>query len=297
MKLHLGCGKKILNDYINIDCAYTAQDNPQANYVQAEIVSYLEGLKNDTVEEIKSEHFLEHLTRTQVSSLLYHSSRILKVGGIFDVLIPEFNATLCNVLFRYFVEQIEPNQDAKLTHSVQSFYGCTDPDSWAEMHKLIYDRKLLEHILSVYDFGNFRDAPVNQNDEIRIVARKMEKVRNFIPYKLNSDKSLFSNILLEELGNQRYYIDRIDNVLPTYFSAQAILYKTWFGIRRESDCQLVAFYDSKYYSDFGKIPLKATVPLIPFATAGNIRGSLSFDFSSMNRKIYNFGNELFLSKT
>lgn len=290
MKLHLGCGKKILDGYVNIDCAYTSQEISQENYIQADAVGYLEGLEDNSIDEIKSEHFLEHLSRTQVSRFLYHSSRVLKDNAIFDVLIPYFTEKTWDDLKNRY---LDVNQDAKLGYTV--LYGDNEPDSWPEAHKIIYDQPLLKHVLSVYGFNVQEVIPIDEKwfIEIRMIARKTHKERKFVPYDVvGIDPSVISNVMLEG-HRDKYHIREIINKSPTSFSNNAVLYRTWFGIRM-MDNQLVAMYDSDYYNDSSKIPETDSVSLIPFVVTGGLHGTLSFDFSKLDHIQHNFSQGLCL---
>jgi predicted SAM-dependent methyltransferase len=77
MKIHLGCGRNILDGYINVDSAPFKIDinslnvDPQTTqFIQSDAISFLSYLSDKNIDEIKSEHFLEHLTRTQMCRLL-----------------------------------------------------------------------------------------------------------------------------------------------------------------------------------------------------------------------------------
>jgi len=282
MKLHLGCGKKILADYINVDCAYTNETN--TNYVQSDAVGYLEKLEDNSVNEIKSEHFLEHLSRSQVSKFLYHSHRVLKEGGIFDVLIPYFIEKTWDDLKNRFLGN---NQDAKLGYTV--LYGDNEPDSWPEAHKLIYDEELLLHVIKLYGFKVQEITPIDEKwfIEIRVIAKKENKNRVLNPYKIEGNvPNVIDNIMLEGTRD-KYHIREIVYKQPTYFSNNAVLYRTWFGIRM-MDNQLLSLYDSGYYNNPADMESRGTVSLIPFVVTGGVYGELNIDFSSLNQGRYEF---------
>jgi len=71
-----------------------------------------------------------------------------------------------------------------------------------------------------------------------------------------------------------------------------LLYRTWFAIRRIFDRQLVAIFDTDYFINPDKILDKGNISLIPFAASDNLRGTLSFDFSQLEFKRYNFGSNM-----
>jgi len=86
MKLHLGCGTKILNGYINIDVR-------QLEGVH--IVSSIDNLSmftDNSVELIYCCHVLEHLSRHDVLKTLKEWNRVLKPGGVVRISVPNFEA-------------------------------------------------------------------------------------------------------------------------------------------------------------------------------------------------------------
>lgn len=81
MKLNLGCGKEILKDYINIDIE---------DFGQEITLDLRKGIpsKFNLVDEIKMKHFLEHLDREEVISMMDECYRVLKKGGIVNIEVP-----------------------------------------------------------------------------------------------------------------------------------------------------------------------------------------------------------------
>ena len=89
MKLHIGCGEKYLDGYVNIDY-------PQAEHsvmkVRADIYHDIRTLSypNDSVEEIRSHHLFEHFMRADAIALLLKWRRWLKPGGALVIETPDF---------------------------------------------------------------------------------------------------------------------------------------------------------------------------------------------------------------
>lgn len=74
MKIHLGCGKNIKEGYVNID-AYV-------NYPRVEKLDIFNlPYKDETVDEILSEHLAEHIKFEDEEKFWRESFRILKKGG------------------------------------------------------------------------------------------------------------------------------------------------------------------------------------------------------------------------
>jgi len=85
MKLHLGCGKKILPGYINIDAQNTGD-------VQCDIrkLEY----DDSSIDEIYSSHVLEHFGRHEVKSVLKEWSRVIKPGGKIYIAVPDIESAI-----------------------------------------------------------------------------------------------------------------------------------------------------------------------------------------------------------
>jgi len=81
-RLNLGSGRKRYSGYINIDA------NPKSN---PDIVRDLEkGLPFDdnSIDEIYSEHFLEHVNPDELHFVMYEIWRVLKPGCFASIIVP-----------------------------------------------------------------------------------------------------------------------------------------------------------------------------------------------------------------
>ena len=87
-KLHLGCGPKILKDFINIDIE---------NLKGVDIVTSIYDLKDfadDEVDLIYASHVLEHVPRYKTFDTLLEWNRVLKPGGKIRIGVPDFDSTV-----------------------------------------------------------------------------------------------------------------------------------------------------------------------------------------------------------
>ena len=84
MKLHLGCGNLYLDDYINVDIYSEIAD------LKVDITD-LSVINNNKVSEIYMSHVLEHFKRSEVLNFLSECNRVLKIGGILRVSVPDFD--------------------------------------------------------------------------------------------------------------------------------------------------------------------------------------------------------------
>ncbi|MBD6614826.1 methyltransferase domain-containing protein [Komarekiella sp. 'clone 1'] len=82
-KLHLGCGRKILEEYVNIDI-FPA---PGVDLV----CDINEGIpfEDNSFSEALAVDFIEHIQPTKAINLMNEVYRVLKPGGIFRIHVPE----------------------------------------------------------------------------------------------------------------------------------------------------------------------------------------------------------------
>lgn len=81
--LHLGCGNKHIDGFINID----ARDDVGADEVDD--VKLLTKYENNSVDIIYASHILEHITRIEYTSVLSRWYDTLKVGGTLRIAVPD----------------------------------------------------------------------------------------------------------------------------------------------------------------------------------------------------------------
>jgi predicted SAM-dependent methyltransferase len=86
MKLHLGCGNKIIPNFINIDIL------PSSSDVMTDNVATLQKINDETVELIYACHVLEHFGRHEYLNVLRCWHKKLKSGGKIMIAVPDFNA-------------------------------------------------------------------------------------------------------------------------------------------------------------------------------------------------------------
>lgn len=84
IKLHLGCGDKILDGYINID----SRKLPGVDIVDD--ISNINTFENETIDVIYCSHVLEHFGRHEYMNVLHRWYDILKPGGILRISVPDF---------------------------------------------------------------------------------------------------------------------------------------------------------------------------------------------------------------
>jgi len=92
MKLHIGCGKKYLDGYKHLDVI---------NFDHIDFVCdtrKLTMIEDTSVSEIYACHILEHVERNEVVDVLREWSRVLKVGGVVRIAVPNFEAVVAEYI-------------------------------------------------------------------------------------------------------------------------------------------------------------------------------------------------------
>lgn len=86
MKLHLGCGNKYIDGFVNVDILNGT------NVDIADDVGSLEKITNDSADLIYACHVLEHFGRNNYKNVLNRWHQVLKTGGTLRVAIPDIEA-------------------------------------------------------------------------------------------------------------------------------------------------------------------------------------------------------------
>jgi len=85
MKLHLGCGEKKIDGYVNIDTRHF-----EGIVDIVDDISKLNNFEDNTVSLIYCSHVLEHFGRREYMKVLQRWFDILKPGGVLRLAIPDF---------------------------------------------------------------------------------------------------------------------------------------------------------------------------------------------------------------
>lgn len=98
VKLHYGCGSRILPGWINIDATYTAGVD-----LQMDLRTPLP-LRDNSTRFIFAEHVLEHMDpRADLPRVLNEFHRVLKPGGVVRIIVPDL-AKYCDAYVRSDLE-------------------------------------------------------------------------------------------------------------------------------------------------------------------------------------------------
>ncbi len=88
MKLHLGCGKRYLKNFVHVD--YSNYDH--IDFIAD--VSNLNFIESETVDEIYSSHTLEYFDFEESFLVMKEWKRTLKPGGKIYIAVPDFDSLI-----------------------------------------------------------------------------------------------------------------------------------------------------------------------------------------------------------
>ena len=125
MKLHLGCGNKHIDGYINIDIRYIPGVDEVNN------VARLRNYKNSSISTIYASHVLEHFGRWEYKDVLKRWFELLEPNGILRIGVPDFEE-----IAKYYLK----TKDLRIVSGM--LYGGQDYDE--NYHYWIYDFNTLQ---------------------------------------------------------------------------------------------------------------------------------------------------------
>jgi predicted SAM-dependent methyltransferase len=133
MKLHIGCGKKYIPGYKHLDVI----DFDHIDFVCD--TRKLTMIEDESVSEIYACHILEHVERNEVVTVLREWNRVLKVGGILRVAVPDFEAIVA---------------EYQVNKNLQSFQGLLYGGQTYDynFHHVTFDFRLLKKFLLEANF-------------------------------------------------------------------------------------------------------------------------------------------------
>lgn len=141
VKLHLGCAGRYLKGYIHIDLA----DYPHIDYIHD--IRILPMFKDASVDLIYASHAVEYFDRVEITEVLKEWYRVLRVGGILRLAVPDFDA-LIKAYLKY----------KDITLILGPLYGRWQPRgrNLTIYHKTVYDYSLLKGLLESIGFKSIR---------------------------------------------------------------------------------------------------------------------------------------------
>ena len=171
MKLNVACGGRYHDEWVNVDF------HADSSHVRK--VNILSGLPFDdsTFDVVYSSHFLEHLSIEQERLLMNEVLRVLKLGGVFRVVVPDLE-DICreylNVLGEFDSgKAVDKKHEWIVAELIDQLVRV---DSGGQMGKLFNDIDLADYILM--RTGDV--IPVRKADTRRVIT--FDKLKNKFIY-------------------------------------------------------------------------------------------------------------------
>lgn len=177
MKLHLGCGKLKLDNFINIDILSNTADL-KLNFTNLSIFN------DSSIEEIYISHALEHFKRREIINLLLEWNRVLKIDGVLRIAVPDFEKVVKIYL---------KNKDIS---ELIGFLSGGQKDEY-DIHYVNFDIYILEKLLKACGFDN-----IERYNSFDFLKDKDDYSKSYLPH-MNFDKGelMSLNIICKKKKN------------------------------------------------------------------------------------------------
>lgn len=145
MKLNLGCGKRVLEGFFNIDI----QTNPEAKRpldLQADVRKV--PLPDECASEVHAYHVIEHFHRWETDAVLAEWKRLIRPGGRLVLELPDLEKA-CRNLLAGDTEQM----------SYWGIYGDPSHRDRYMCHPWGFTQKSMRALLEAGGFTNIRFLP------------------------------------------------------------------------------------------------------------------------------------------
>jgi predicted SAM-dependent methyltransferase len=150
LRLHLGCGKNILSTWTNVDI-----DGP-AEVVKLDLTQPLP-FATESAEFIYSEHFIEHIERSQAQALLLECARILRPRGVLRLSTPSLEKVIEEYLKGRTEEWLDvewhPRSPCQMVNEALRLWG----------HCFLYDKREVTALLNESGFTHIELVPWRQS--------------------------------------------------------------------------------------------------------------------------------------
>jgi len=198
MKIHLGCGERYLNGYVNIDFPpeqHSVQTNTRVDQY-ADIMSLQ--YEAESLDEIRLHHVFEHFTRPVALALLSAWYMWLKPNGTLHIEVPDVQRTILSFILPF-------GSFRKKMVAIRHVFGSHEAP-WA-VHCEGYSAASLRRILKTYGFS---DAKISRNSwrgihNVEIIVKKTESGLSLNALHARTEKLLKNYMVDQGPTEQRLY--------------------------------------------------------------------------------------------
>jgi len=169
MRLNLGCGNDIKEDYLNID----TYNNMKGIDLNADILNL--PFKDESIDEVFISHVMEHFSFDDVMMVFKEINRVLMIGGDLKIYVPDLQSCVNDW-----------NGSTDQWKSLERIFGSqSHPGNY---HLCGYTLETLKNIVEDFNFtvveNILRANEISNDMEIKCVAKKTDNIHmgnmNFI---------------------------------------------------------------------------------------------------------------------
>ena len=215
MKLHLGCGQKYFEGYVNIDYP------PSNHTVMSETVAdefanlFEQQYSAKTIDEVRLHHVFEHFSRSQACALLASWNSWLKIGGVLRIEVPDFYNT-AKIMFNPIAS------DKKKSIALRHIFGSQEAH-WA-IHYDGYTKSTLKLFLKLFGYEpiKFHSNSWLGTHNIEVIASKVTDLDSDASF--NAAKIYLSRFMVDDSESEQMQLntwldDYKEQVKKTYSRA------------------------------------------------------------------------------
>jgi len=188
LKLHLGCGPRVIKGWINIDLGYEPYENYLKYYTNVFYPPNIRGNKNDfygvnivgsplpiannSASIVFHEDFIEHLDQKEQYILLAETLRILEPGGIHRINTPEITSTMnIHSCFKLGMAGVyQPEWDKHVHKNILSISTLTEMAKIVGYRKIVVQNRDISYAKIPKEYRpDPKDRPENGNMYIDLV--------------------------------------------------------------------------------------------------------------------------------
>ncbi|HXB38990.1 MAG TPA: hypothetical protein VNZ49_00520 [Bacteroidia bacterium] len=169
MKLHLGCGQRYFEGYVNIDYPLSEHSVQQTSVADQFANLFELRYQISSIDEVRLHHVFEHFTRAQACASLAAWNSWLKNEGVVHIEVPDFEITAKAVLGLFASNKV---QSVGLRH----IFGSQEAH-WA-VHYEGYSAKRLKKFLELYGYEIQKINQVRYLDtyNLEVIAHKTKSL-------------------------------------------------------------------------------------------------------------------------
>lgn len=192
MKLHLGCGQRYIDGYVNIDFPLNNHSVQKKSVADKHMDLLLLSYKKNEIDEIRLHHVFEHFMRPTACALIASWHSWLKTGGIVRIEVPDLQKS-GSIITSFFT-----SKKAKMK-SIRHIFGSHEAD-WA-IHCEGYTPKTLVKLLEMFSFKVHRIVKSKWAGtyNFEVIAEKLDYNYSIEEYKVIAEKYLESYLV--DYGN------------------------------------------------------------------------------------------------